>query len=306
MASLKAIRRRIASTKSTQQITRAMKLVAASRLRRAQEALANSIPYSEALARVADSLLTSEGISVAPREGAARRALLVVIASDRTLCGGYNTNVMRLADETRRELMQSEHETDVEIFAVGKKAVDHLKRNRTPIAVSRVDNTPRLATIGLARDIAARILTDYRGGTIDEAGIVYTRFRSAMALFPTYEKLLPVKPPGESGIRNDAQLHGGVTKSDAAKLDYLVEPSREELVPVVLRGYLEASIYHALLESEASEQGARMTAMDSASNNAAEMISALTLEMNRARQAQITKELMDIVGGAEALRGQSA
>lgn len=304
MASLKAIRRRIASTKSTQQITRAMKLVAASRLRRAQEALANAIPYSEALARVADSLLTSEGISVGPREGAARRALLVVIASDRTLCGGYNTNVMRLADETRRELMQ--HEMDIEIFAVGKKAVDHLKRNRTPIAVSRVDNIPRLATIGLARDIAAKILSDYRSGAIDEAGIVYTRFRSALAQFPTYEKLLPVKPPGESGIRDDAQLHGGVAKSDAVKLDYLVEPSREELVPVVLRGYLEASVYHALLESEASEQGSRMTAMDSASNNAAEMISALTLEMNRARQAQITRELMDIVGGAEALRGQSA
>ncbi len=304
MASLKAIRRRIASTKSTQQITRAMKLVAASRLRRAQEALANSIPYSEALARVADSLLTSEGISVAPREGAARRALMVVIASDRTLCGGYNTNVMRLADDTRRELMR--HETDVEIFAVGKKAVDHLKRNRTPFAVSRVDNIPRLATIGLARDIVAKILTDYRGGAIDEAGVIYTRFRSAMAQFPTYEQLLPVKPPGESGIRDDAQLHGGVAKSESGKLDYLVEPSREELVPVVLRGYLEASVYHALLESEASEQGARMTAMDSASNNAAEMISALTLEMNRARQAQITKELMDIVGGAEALRGQSA
>ena len=301
MASLKAIRRRIASTKSTQQITRAMKLVAASRLRRAQEALANSIPYSEALARVADSLLTSEGISAGPREGAQKRALLVVIASDRTLCGGYNTNAMRLADETRRELETSG--IAIEIFAVGKKAVDHLKRNRTPIAIQRIDNIPRLATIGLARDIAAKILTDYRSGAIDEAGIVYTRFRSALAQFPTYEKLLPVKPPSDHGIRDDGELHGGVAKSEAGKLDYLVEPSREELVPVVLRGYLEASIYHALLESEASEQGARMTAMDSASSNAAKMISALTLEMNRARQAQITRELMDIVGGAEALRG---
>src|SRR5690349_9808425 len=129
MASLKAIRRRIASTKSTQQITRAMKLVAASRLRRAQEALANAIPYSEALARVADSLLTSEGISAGPREGAAKRALLVVIASDRTLCGGYNANAMRLADETRREL--GRHEMDVELFAVGKKALDHFRRNNT-------------------------------------------------------------------------------------------------------------------------------------------------------------------------------
>ena len=301
MASLKAIRRRIASTKSTQQITRAMKLVAASRLRRAQEALANSIPYSEALARVADSLLTSEGISTGPREGAQKRSLLVVIASDRTLCGGYNANATKLGDETRREL--ASRGIAIELFAVGKKSADHFRRNGTPIAMQRIDNIPRLATIGLARDIASKILTDYRSGAIDEAAIVYTRFKSAIALYPTYELLLPVKPPSEHGVREDSSLHGGVAKSEAAKLDYLVEPSRDELVPVVLRGYLEASIYHALLESEASEQAARMTAMDAASNNAAKMISSLTLEMNRARQAQITKELMDIVGGAEALRG---
>jgi len=305
MASLKAIRRRISSAKSTQQITRALKLVSAARLRRAQEALTNSLPYSEALARVADSLLTSEGISAGAAEGAQKRSMLVVVASDRGLCGGYNSYVLRAAEVTQREIRAAGLE--IELFAVGKKAVDHFRRSGVPIAVSRVDNLPRLATIALARDIAARMLAEYSSGAIDEAGIVYTHFQSALTQKPVYERLLPVKPPGDAGSKEGASVDAEMSKTDpyqtdVSKIDYLVEPSRAELVPVVMRGYLEAAVYHALLESEASEQGARMTAMDSATNNAMDMISSLTLEMNRARQAQITRELMDIVGGAEALR----
>ena len=166
-----------------------------------------------------------------------------------------------------------------------------------------MNNVPKLATIGLARDIATKVLNDYRTGAIDEAGIVYTKFKSAISQRPTYERLLPVKPPSEVGIKEGSEVEAVVSKADAPKIDYLVEPSRAELVPVVLRGYLEAAIYHALLEAEASEQGSRMTAMDNATNNAIDMIAQYTLEMNRARQAQITRELMDIVGGAEALRG---
>ena len=301
MASLKAIRRRIASAKSTQQITRALKLVSAARLRRAQEALTNALPYSEALARVADSLLTSEGISVGPVEGAQKRSLLVVVGSDRGLAGGYNSYLLRAAEDVQREILK--RGLEVELFAVGKKAVDHYKRAGVPIALSRIDNLPRLATIGLARDIAAKMLTDYRSGAIDEAGIIYTHFKSALSQKPTYERLLPVAPPGEAGIADHSVVEAGAAKSDAPKIDYLVEPSREELVPVVLRGYLESSVFHALLEAEASEQGARMTAMGNATSNASDMISAFTLDMNRARQSQITRELMDIVGGAEALRG---
>ena len=300
MASLKAIRRRISSAKSTQQITRALKLVSAARLRRAQEALTNSLPYSEALARVADSLLTSEGISVGPAEGAQKKSMLVVVASDRGLAGGYNSYLLRAAEATQREIRAAGLE--IELFAVGKKAVDHFRRSGVPIAVSRVDNFPRLATIALARDIAARMLAEYSSGAIDEAGIVYTHFQSAITQKPVYERLLPVKPPGDAGVKQGASVDATTAKSEAPKIDYLVEPSRAELVPVVMRGYLEAAVYHALLEAEASEQGARMTAMDSATNNASDMISSLTLEMNRARQAQITRELMDIVGGAEALR----
>ncbi|HYL58420.1 MAG TPA: ATP synthase F1 subunit gamma [Candidatus Acidoferrales bacterium] len=301
MASLKAIRRRIASAKSTQQITRALKLVSAARLRRAQEALTNALPYSEALARVADSLLTSEGISAGPVEGAQKRSLLVVVGSDRGLAGGYNSFVLRTAEDVQREIRG--RELTIELFAVGKKIVDHYKRAGVPIAISRVDNLPRLATIGLARDIAARMLADYRSGAIDEAGIVYTHFKSAISQKPTYERLLPVKPPSDAGIKEGASVDAEVSRADATKIDYLVEPTREELVPVVLRGYLEASVLHALLEAEASEQGARMTAMDNATSSAADMISSFTLAMNRARQSQITRELMDIVGGAEALRG---
>jgi len=266
--------------------TRAMKLVAASRLRRAQEALLSARPYHEALKRVADSLLASAPETIAPAENAKRAALLVVVASDRGLCGGYNANLLRMAEETGRRARNDGLE--VKFFAVGRKALDHFRRSQQPLEGDRVNNLPRLATVGLARDVAAKMMSEWRNGAIVEAGVVYTSFRSAISQRPIYEKVLPVEQPQDAA---------------AATTRYLVEPSAAELVPVVMRSYVEAAILHALLEAEASEHGARMTAMDSATNNAIEMISRLTLEMNRARQATITKELMDIVGGAEALRG---
>jgi F-type H+-transporting ATPase subunit gamma len=290
MATLKAIRRRIASVQSTEQITRAMKLVAAARLRRAQEALIAARPYSEALARVADSLLNAEGVDIAPAEDAKKSALVAVIAADRGLCGGYNSNVIREGEQVRRSLERDGLE--VRYYAVGKKAVDHYKRAKAPIGVESTNNLPRLATVELARLIAGRMLADFQSGAISEASIVYTRFHSALTQTPVYERLLPVSPPER-----------GTAAGAPAAVDYLIEPSPQELVPVVVRSYLEAAVFHGLLEAEASEYGAKMTAMDNATNNATEMINTLTLEMNRARQAQITKELMDIVGGAEALRG---
>jgi F-type H+-transporting ATPase subunit gamma len=285
MATLKAIRRRIASVKSTQQTTRAMKLVAASRLRRAQEALFNARPYHEALTRVSDSLLASAPEALGAPEGAARAQWLVLVTSDRGLCGGYNANLIRLAEETMAAA-RSEGLTP-RLFVIGRKGAEHFKRAKTPLEGERVNNAPRLATVGLARDVAARMLHEFRTGAVCEAGVIYSSFRSALSQRPIFEKLLPVKPP----------------ETAAGAGDYLIEPSAAELIPTVLRSYVEAAIFHALLEGEASEHGARMTAMDSATNNAVDMIARLTLEMNRARQAQITKELMDIVGGAEALRG---
>jgi F-type H+-transporting ATPase subunit gamma len=263
-----------------------MKLVAAARLRRAQEALVNARPYHEALKRVSDSLLASAPETAAPAEDAKRAALIVVVASDRGLCGGYNANLLRMAEETARRVRGEGLE--VKFFAVGRKALDHFRRTRQPLEGDRVNNLPRLAAVGLARDLAAKMMAEWRNGAVIEAGVVYSSFRSALSQRPIYEKVLPVEKPAAT---------------TAAATRYLIEPSAAELVPVVMRSYVEAAALHALLEAEASEHGARMTAMDSATNNAVDMISRLTLEMNRARQATITKELMDIVGGAEALRG---
>jgi len=289
MATLKAIRRRIASVRSTQQITRAMKLISAARLRRAQEALLNARPYHEALKRVADSVLHTAPEVIAPAENAASKMLIIVVAADRGLAGGYNINLLRLAEEEARRGRSAGREA--EFFAVGRKALDHFRRTHQPLAGERVNNLPRLATVGLAHQIGQLVLAQWRSGAICEAGLVYNVFRSALSQRPTYEKLLPIETPGENGA------------APPPASDYLVEPSPAELVPVVLRSYVEAAILHALLEAEASEHGARMTAMDAATSNAVEMIERLTLEMNRVRQAAITKELMDIVGGAEALRG---
>ncbi|HUN57300.1 MAG TPA: ATP synthase F1 subunit gamma [Candidatus Binataceae bacterium] len=292
MATLKVIRRRITSVKSTQQITRAMKLVAASRLRRSQEGLINARPYFEALARVADSLLASASDAAAPAENAAPAALLIVVTSDRGLCGGYNANLIRYAEDNARRLRAANSEPM--LFSVGRKGSEHFRRTRQPIEAERINNLPRLATVELARALANKVLSDYRGGVISEAAVVYSKFVSALSQRPTYERLLPIDPPK----RDNAEP--GET---ATHTDYLIEPSAADLIPVVMRSYVEAAIYHALLEAETSFFAAQMTAMDSATNNASDMISRLTLEMNRARQAQITKELMDIVGGAEALRG---
>lgn len=296
MPTLKAIRRRIASVKSTQQITRAIKLVAAARLRRAQESLNNSLPYSEALTRVADSVLGAQGGSLGPAEGAKANAFVVVIAADRGLCGAYNANILKFAEQQTREFAQNG--LGPRIFAVGRKAVEHFKRAHVDLAGERTNNS-RLDNVVLARDIAHQMLNAYQTGQAREIGIVYSHFRSAISQQPRYERVLPVSGPHGS----EGQVAGSGEKSGLGGTEYLVEPSREELIPVVVRTFVEATVFHALVEAEASEQGAKMTSMDSATNNATEMIGRLTLEMNRARQAMITKELMDIVGGAEALRG---
>ncbi len=286
MPTLKAIRRRIASVKSTQQITRATKLVAAARLRRAQEALQSAAPYHESLKEIAASVLGAESSALAAPEDARPAALLIVVGSDRGLCGGYNANLIRKSEEEARR-MRAEG-LEVRLFAVGRKVLDHFKRTRQNVVGEKIQNLPRLATVGLARELAARMLLEYQSGLVREAAIIYSRFRSALSQRPIFERLLPLEPPEDEGARG---------------VEYLMEPSRAELIPIVLRSYIESSVFHALLEAEASEQGARMTAMDSATTNAAEMIDRLTIEMFRARQAAITKELMDIVGGAEALRG---
>jgi len=287
MATLKAIRRRIASVKSTQQVTRAMKLVSAAKLRRAQEALVKDRPYADSLSRLAGSLLS--GQQMAPPPDAKPAALITVITSDRGLCGGYNANLIRQAEE-QAEAMRKQG-LEPAFFAVGRKAVEHFKRTGTKLSGQQVGNTPRLATLERASSIAEMMLSEFRAGQFQQTAVIYSQFRSALSQRPTYERILPVEageqtPPGIS-----------------APVEYLIEPSRADLLPVVIQSYVESAVFHALLEAEASEHAARMTAMDSATANASDMIDRLTLEMNRARQAGITRELMDIVGGAEALTG---
>ncbi|HEY2664468.1 MAG TPA: ATP synthase F1 subunit gamma [Candidatus Binataceae bacterium] len=288
MASIKAIRRRIASVKSTQQITRAMKLIAAARLRRAQEALLSARPYAETLARVAESLLESEKALLEPREEARAQSLIVVIASDRGLCGAYNSNAVRKGEEIARHQVAAN--LAPAYFPVGRKAVEHFKRAKVSIGGESVGNQP-LATVKLARAIGTRMLSDYLSGAVRETGIIYSRFKSALAQTPVYERVLPLPSPEELKEQHGPEV-----------VEYLIEPSRSALVPIVLQSYVESAVFHALLEAEASDNAAKMTAMDAATNNAEEMITQYTLEMNRARQAAITSELMDIVGGSEALR----
>ncbi len=299
MPTLKAIRRRITSVKSTQQITRAMKLVAASRLRRAQESLLNSLPYSEALTRVADSVLGAQRATMAPAEGAANVAYVVVISSDRGLCGGYNTNILKFAEQKAAELRSGG--LDPHFFVVGRKGLEHFRRTKAPMIGNSISN-PRLVNVTLARDIAHRMLNAYQTGQAREIGIVYSHFRSAISQVPVYERLLPIADTQG----NEGQSEGIDAKVGHGSTEYLVEPSREQLIPLVIKTYIEAAVFHALAEAEASFFGAQMTSMDNATNNASEMIQSLTLEMNRARQGMITRELMDIVGGAEALKGQAS
>lgn len=296
MPTLKAIRRRITSVTSTRQITRAMKLVAAARLRRAQEALNSSLPYSEALTRVAESVLAAQRAALGPAEGASNTSLVLVVAADRGLCGGYNINIVKFAEAQLAVFTGQGMQT--QFFVVGRKAQEHFKRTGAPIFAERINN-PRLIDVGLARTIAHQLLAAYQGGQAREIGIVYSHFRSAISQVPRYERLLPIsRVAGGEG-----QSEGTSQQAGRGATEYLVEPSLAQLIPTVVRTYVEAAVFHALVEAEASEQGAKMTSMDNATNNANEMIGSLTLEMNRARQAMITRELMDIVGGAEALRG---
>ena len=208
MPTLKAIRRRISSVKSTQQITRAMKLVAASRLRRAQEALENSLPYSEALTRVADSVLGAQRATLGPAEGAANASFVVVISSDRGLCGGYNTNILKFAEQKSQEL--SARGLPPQFFVVGRKGVEHFKRTKAPMIGNSVNN-PRLANVTLARDIAHRMLNAYQSGQAREIGIIYSHFRSAISQVPVYERLLPIAGTQGGRVKTRRRRQDGAT-----------------------------------------------------------------------------------------------
>jgi F-type H+-transporting ATPase subunit gamma len=285
VASLKEIRRRISSVKNTQQVTKAMKMVAAAKLRRAQAAAENGRDYADKLTGILRSLADAPGAGEQPflRPGADAPAHAVVVTSDRGLCGGYNASLIKLTEQW----LASPDGSDARLTAVGRRGRDHFRRHGGRIESEHVDLGAG-ADIELARTIAADVSRRFLEGEAGRVFIVYTRFRSAISQEPVVAQLLPLDaPPADS--------------DEAAAPDYVFEPGPASILGSLLPRYVETKLYHAMLESVASEHGARMTAMDSATRNAADMIDRLTLEMNRARQAGITTELMEIVGGAEAL-----
>ncbi|HEY6476508.1 MAG TPA: ATP synthase F1 subunit gamma [Polyangia bacterium] len=301
MPSLKNIRTQIASKKSTQKITRAMKLVAASRLRRAQDAIIAARPYANSLAEaIAEVALRAGGESHPLLERRSpERITLVLLTSDRGLAGGFNANVFRVTQKfiaERKAATPPAREIVLEI--VGKKGRDYYRRRRQPI--TRETPAPAAETASqIAREMAHIVSHEFHEGRTDAVFLVYNEFKSAVQQRVVVEPLLPV-------VGADLPTSGNAQAAPTASvgaLDFAYEPSKEKLLDALLPLYLESQLYRALLESIASELGARMTAMDSATNNAKEMIATLTLQYNRARQAAITKELMEIVSGAEALKG---
>ena len=290
MATLRDIKRRIRSVESTQKITKAMKLVAAAKLRRAQERILNARPYAAKMRELLGGLVGRAGEDAHPllarREGKRRR--LVIITADKGLCGAFNSNILRASAAFLRE----PGETDVTLVVVGRKARDFYRRRPWRITYEMQRFLDRLA-YSHAQELAGQLMTSYLEGDVDEAHLLYNEFRSVAVQRVRRERLLPIEAEGAAEPGHEAGLGGR---------DYIYEPSPQAILAALLPRHVTTQVYRALMETAAGEQGARMTAMESATKNAKEMIGVLTIQYNKARQERITKELLDIVGGAEALR----
>ena len=288
MANLKEIKRRIQSVKNTQQITKAMKLVAASKLRKAQQAILDARPYAIKMMDVINHLAARCNSDLHPllddREG--KRTLLLIITSDKGLCGGFNGSIIRKTAQYLKDNDQNENS----LIVAGKKGNDIFSNRPVTIVEDLVGWTKDFDYLK-AQAIGGNLATMFSENKIDKVLIVYNEFKSVMQQEVIVEQLLPVVPE---------KMEQG---KDSVAMDYIYEPDEETILNVLLKRYIADVVYRAFLESSASEHGARMTAMDSASRNAGEMIDGLTLTYNKARQAYITKELIEIVNGAEALKG---
>ena len=289
MPSLKDLKIRIESVKSTRKITKAMQMVAAAKLRRAQEAAEESRPYAERFAAVLSAVAASAaGSEDAPLllkgTGSDQTHLLVVMTAERGLCGGFNSSIVKKAKAQIDEL-QGKGKT-VKILTVGKKGREQLKRDHADKFVGHVDLS-EVKRLGYdnAKDIATDLLARFDAGEFDVATIFYSRFESVISQIPQAQQIIPTPVDAEAG--------------DGTVYDY--EPDQDEILAALLPSGVATAIFSALLENGASEQGARMSAMDNATRNAGEMIEKLTIEFNRSRQAVITNELIEIISGAEAL-----
>lgn len=281
------IKRRIRSVKNTQQITRAMKFVAAARLRRAHEKALSVRPYVKAITRVAQSAALRVPESAHPllARRPEERVLLVVVSGERGLAGAFNANVIRRAIEFLRDRPSQK----LEVITLGRKGRDAMRKQRWKIAAEHVDVTSKVER-SRAAEIAQSIAALYAAGEIDALYIVFNEFKTVLTQILTLEKLLPIEPLAKHAEKESPE--------GAAVIDYIYEEPPAELMAALLPRYLEAQIFRALAESSASEHAARMTAMDSATNNAVELIDKLTLYMNKVRQAAITKEIIEVVSGA--------
>jgi F-type H+-transporting ATPase subunit gamma len=288
MATMRQIRSRIRVAKNIEQITKAMKMVAAARLKRAQDRVQAARPYAETMQEVMSSLAGAAASEVEHpllERREVQNTGVLLITADRGLAGSYNAQIIRRAVELSHEF----DPTRLKFYIVGKKGNIFFRRRNYNV-VETLSINANAVSFGEATAITRLMRTAFESGDIDELYIVYTKFLSAMTQRPTVLKLLPIETPR-------ADEGGGPTA------DYIFEPAPDKLLAELLPRYLVTQVYQALLESVASEHGARMTSMSSATDNAGKMISSLTLSLNRARQAGITKEISEIVGGAEALKG---
>ena len=296
MPSLKEYRLRIRSVRSTQKITKAMKMVAAAKLRRAQEQAQAARPYAERMERMLASLASNvRGMAGAPAllagTGSDQRHLVVVATSDRGLCGSFNSSIVREARRVVRGLIANGKE--VRILCVGRKGRDQLRRDFASLIIGTIDEVGRKRLgFGDAVRVTDRVAAMFAAGEFDVATVVYNRFKSAISQIVTVQQLIPLPSPAEAPVE---------AKDGEAKAIYEFEPSEEKILAELLPRNLRVQMFRALLENAASEQGARMTAMDNASRNAGDMINDLTQSYNRQRQAVITKELIEIISGADAL-----
>lgn len=289
MATLRDIKQKISGVKKTKQITRAMNMVAAARLRSTQTKMENFGPYARKFSEVLGNLAGQINPDVHPllskREKVSRVELLHFTA-DRGLCGSFNMNSINKAEKWIKE--QGTKGVDVRLTLVGKKGRDYFRRKTVPVTAAHT-NIYGTADISFVNKMTAGFIQRFMAGEIDEVYVLFSRFMSMARQEPTLLKLIPIEPPKQEG-------------AEAAKVDYLYEPSSEQLLVDLLPKHISVQILNAFLQQETSEHAARMAAMDNATKNCSELIGSLTLIYNKARQSAITAELMDIVGGAEALR----
>jgi F-type H+-transporting ATPase subunit gamma len=286
MATLRQIRRRIASVKSTQQITKAMKMVAAAKLRKAQERILATRPYAQKLADTIGHMTAMIETSQNPllQRRPIEKVLTVIVTADRGLCGGFNSNLIRYGTN----ILQNYKEVDTQVMLVGRKGYEYFNRRDYQVFDHKINFFNNLYFED-AIEIVSKLVTAYKDGSADKIEIVYNQFKSAVQQNITSEQFLPFIPDEEM-VESEAQI------------DFLYEPNKQAILDLLIPKHLNFQMWKVLLESNAAEQGARMTAMENATENAEELISYLTLTYNRTRQAAITKEISEIVGGAEALK----